>query len=122
MKDWCDLKYENDDIVIENGDIALTSGISVLLQDLYNQIRIPYYSWALSFLFGSRIPEYVNMPDEPIKMVELKKDIITILRRDKRIVKDSWEIKLGADKIEAKFLPVGREKPITLTLKTKKRR
>ena len=119
MKDWCDLKYENDDIVIENGDIALTSGVSILLQDLYNQIRIPYYSWALSFLFGSRIPEYVNMPDEPIKMVELKNDIITILRRDKRIVKDSWEIKLGADKIEVKFLPVGREEPITLTLETK---
>lgn len=117
MNNWCDLKYQNDDLVIKNGDFALATGVDVLIQDIYNQIRVAHYSWALSFLFGSKIVEYVNMPDEPIKMVELKKDIITILRRDKRIVKDSWEIKLSAKKIEVKFLPVGRKYPITLILK-----
>ena len=119
MKEWIDLKYQNDDLVIENGDLALARGIDVLIQDLYNQIRIPYYSWSLNFLFGSRITEYINMPDDPIKLVELKKDIIEILKRDKRIVKDSWEIDLKDDKISVKFLPVGREEPVILEMEVK---
>jgi len=114
----CDLKYQNDDLVIENGDFALAAGIDVLLQDIYNQIRIAHYSWALNFLFGSRVTEYINMPDDPMKMVELKKDIISILQSDARIVPDSWEVKLNSDSVEIKFLPVGREDPITLTLET----
>lgn len=114
----CDLKYQSDDLVIENGDFALATGIDVLIQDIYNQIRIPYYSWALDYTFGSKIPEYVNMPDEPIKLVQLKNDIIEILKRDDRIVKDTWEIKIEKDSIEVKFLPEGRQEPIILTLKT----
>ncbi len=117
MKERYDLKFQNDDIAIENGDFALASGIDVLIQDIYNQVRVAHYSWALSFLFGSRITEYINMPDEPLKLVELKKDIISIFRRDERIVKDSWEIKISNSKIGASFLLVGRKGPITLVLK-----
>lgn len=115
----CDLKYADDDLAIEDGDLTLVTDVDVLMQDLYNQIRIPYYSWALNFLFGSKIPEYVNMPDEPIRMVQLKNDIKQILKRESRIVKDSWQIKLSEHKIDITFLPVGREEPITLTLEVK---
>jgi len=115
----CDLKYSSDDLLIEDGDLALATDIDVLLQDIYNRIRIPFYSWALEFLFGSKIPEYVNMPDEAIKMVELKKDVIEILKRESRIVKDSWEVRLASGKVEVEFLPVGREEPVTLTLEVK---
>lgn len=112
-----DFKLTNDDLVFENNDPVLISDIDLLMQDLYNQIRIPYYSWALDFLYGSKIPEYVNMPDEPLKLVELKRDVIAILKRESRVVKDSWEIKVKTGSIEAKFLPVGRDEPVTLTLK-----
>ncbi len=115
-EEWCDFKFEDDDLVVEDGDFALATGVDVLKQDIYDQIRVAHYSWALNFRFGSRVTEYINMPDDPMKMVELKKDIITILRRDDRIVNDSWEIKLSDDRLEIKFLPVGREEPITLTL------
>jgi len=115
----CDLKYADDDLIIEAGDLALATDIDVLVQDLYNRIRIPFYSWALEFLFGSKIPEYVNMPDEAIKMVELKKDVIEILKRESRIVRDSWEVRLASGQIEVEFLPVGREEPVTLILEVK---
>lgn len=114
-----DLKFENDDLVVVDNDFALAEGVDVLIQDIYNQIRIFYYTWAFDFTFGSRIPEYVNMPDDPLKLVEIKNDIIEILRRDSRIVEDSWEVSISGDQIEVQFLPVGREEPISLTLKTK---
>jgi hypothetical protein len=114
----CDLKYQSDDLVISDNDLVLAYDIDVLMQDLYNQIRIPYYAWALNFLFGSKIPEYVNVPDEPLKMVELKQDVIEILRREPRVVKDSWQIKIQSSQITVQFLPTGRDEPITLILKT----
>jgi hypothetical protein len=115
-EEWCDLRFEDDDLVIEGGDFALATGVDVLKQDIYDQIRVAHFAWALNFLFGSRVTEYINMPDDPMKMVQLKKDIITILRRDKRVVSDSWEIKLSDDVLEIKFLPVGRKEPVILTL------
>jgi len=115
-----DLKLDTtDDLVIEDDDCVLISDIDLLCQDLYNQIRCFYYTWSLDFLYGSWIPQYVNMPDEPIKLVEIKNDIKEILRRDSRIVKDSWQIKIKQSSIEVQFLPVGREEPITLTLEAK---
>ena len=115
-----DLKLDTaDDLVIDDNDCVLISDIDLLVQDLYNQIRCFYYTWALDLLYGTYIAQYVNMPDEPIKLVEIKNDIKQILRRDARIVKDSYQIKIKQSAIEVQFLPVGREQPITLTLEAK---
>jgi len=111
-----DLQLIDDDLVIDTDDPAIISDVDLLVQDIYNQIRIFHYSWALDFMYGSHITEYVNMPDEPIKLVEMKNDIVAVLRRDSRIVKDSWQIEIADDSISVKFLPVGRKDPVTLTL------
>jgi hypothetical protein len=112
-----DLAYLSDDLSIQNGDLVLTSDeIQLLITDLNNQIRTFHYTWVHNFLFGSRIPQYINMPDEALKLVEIKNEIIRILKNNKRVAKDSWEIEIKKDGISIQFLPVCRSEPITLTI------
>ena len=117
-----DLKFssDTDDLVVETiggeSDFALVYDLDVLIQDIYNQVRIHYYTWSMDFTYGSFLLTNVNVPDEPIRFVELKNDVIAILRRDRRIVKESWYVRISSLGIEVQFLPVGREEPITLSL------
>ena len=116
-----DLMLVDDDLVIEDGDLKLVSGLACLSQDLGNAFLTGYYFWGMDHTFGSRMSEFIEGTDaEDFYIVELKKAIIEVFRNEPRVRKDSWKIYITAGdeslEIKATYLPLGGAQRQTITI------
>ena len=111
-----DLKWEADDFVIRDGDLALVEGFAKILQDLSLKARAFPGRWGMDFAFGSRIPEMVNAPKTPLALVELKKELKRTIQEDDRVTPGSVKVRLKEGRVVAVFEVEGREASVEVVL------
>lgn len=122
-----DLKLEVDtdtgeilDVVVVNGDFALLEGEECLKQDLLNELWTQYYDWALAFTVGTRLPEFVNMPESEIALADLKNAIREPLEREDRLVEGRYKITITDDGFTCGVVPKNRIQPKEISLEIKR--
>lgn len=122
-----DIKLEVDtetgeilDVLIEDGDFALLEGEECLKQDLLNELWTQYYDWALAFTVGTRLPEFVNMPQSGIALADLHNAIREPLERETRLVPGRYRIKLTSDGFTCGVIPRSRIMPKEISLEIRR--
>lgn len=122
-----DIKIEVDtdtgeilDVVIESGDFALIEGEDCLKQDLLDELWTQYYDWALAFTVGTRLPEFVNMPQSGIALADLNNAIREPLEREDRLVPGRYNIQLTDAGFTCGVLPKNRIEPKEISLEIKR--
>ena len=124
MKDilGTDIKLEDWDIVIKDGDIELVSGVDCLRQDLAHAFLTPLFYWGMSPAFGSRLMEFVGGAADPFFTQGLRRAVNEVFAREPRVQKDGRRINIykrpGSVRIECEYRPVDRETPESLQFVT----
>lgn len=108
------------DVVVVNGDFALLEGEDCLKQDLLNELWTQYYEWALAFTVGTRLPEFVNMPDSGIIEADLENAIREPLEREDRLVRGRYVIDLTDEGFTCQVIPASRIIPTPMNLEIKR--
>jgi len=123
-----DIKLEVDadtgeilDVVIEDGDFALQEGRECLKQDLLNELWCQYYDWALAYTVGTRLPEFVNMPESGLELADLTNAIREPLEREDRLVRGRYTIEFTDTGFICEVIPVSLVQPQKMSLEIKQR-
>lgn len=113
-----DLELDEDgDLVLKDGDFVLIQDVDCLIQDIKNALTTNHYEWAGDFVFGSRLYQQVNHPREELALGDIQDAVVEVLRRDDRVVEDSWEVGISDEGIKVTFLPTSRERPVEVTIR-----
>jgi phage baseplate assembly protein W len=89
-----DLKLEDSDLSVADGDFELVSGVDCLKQDLLNAFLCPYFFWGMQIDFGSYLHEFVHGGGDEFLAVDLRAAVVQVLKAEPRVEPDSWTIKL----------------------------
>jgi len=108
------------DVVIADGDFALLEGEDCLKQDLLNELWCQYYDWALTFTVGTRLPEFVNMPEAGLELSDLRNAIREPLEREDRLVEGRYKITLTDAGFTCGVVPKSRVQPKEISLEIRR--
>lgn len=105
-----DLALESSDLVVQDGDFALVTGVYCLKQDLLNAFLCPRFFWGMQIDVGSRLTEFIHGDASPLYLADLKRAVAEVFEAEPRVEKDSWDIVVeprgGEIEITAEFLPI----------------